>query len=487
MKKFFFVKILVLSLSLTSLLLAQDLEEIVIPEKTEGCGFGEKSIFEKGETILTKKPAQEEKEIAKKIREVIGLSEQAFELKKGSVPEKAQAIAIIINKKRYLLYDPAFMRNALSKDEKGWAAMGILAHEIAHFLEGHTLNVEKLSHEEELVADEWAGFILAKLGATAEQAKLAISLLPHEPSKSHPPKRNRLFRVDNGWERGRASISNPSPTLEPSVKPSHSDKPADWPSDLWNTCWNGSYVDFTTTQWENLRVQEQRKYAKSYQEWYAKSKGKEIREAYQKKGALFHFVLVPPGKYRRGSPSSEQGRDDDENQFIDLVSEAIWVGETEVTQEQWIAVMGNNPSNFQKGGSYPVEQVSWDECKVFCRQTGFSLLSETQWEYACRGGTTSAYSYGQEQNELGVYGWYSSNSGGSTQSVKKKEPNSWGLYDMHGNVYEWSEDLYPASESRVGRGGSWFYSTDRCRSANRIRGVPGKRGDNVGLRVCKTL
>ena len=164
------------------------------------------------------------------------------------------------------------------------------------------------------------------------------------------------------------------------------------------------------------------------------------------------------------------------------ITKPFYLGKYLVTQEQWEAVMGNNPSHF-KGPKNPVEQVSWDDCQQFLEQAQregrprggkFQLPTEAQWEYACRAGSTTRYCFGDDESELGEYAWYDANSGSKTHPVGEKKPNAWGLYDMHGNVWEWCQDWYdggyyansptddptgPATGSdRVFRGGGWDYA-----------------------------
>jgi len=163
---------------------------------------------------------------------------------------------------------------------------------------------------------------------------------------------------------------------------------------------------------------------------------------------------------------------------------------TEVTQGQWKAVMGDNPSHFTKGDDYPVEKVSWHDAQAFLKKLNtmdpgknYRLLTEAEWEYACRAGTT-----GERYGELDAIAWYDKNSGGRTHPVGQKQPNAWGLYDMLGNVWEWCADWYgenyyanspstdprgPSSGSyRVLRGGSWYNSAFYTRSAYRCRNNP---------------
>ncbi|MBR0192919.1 MAG: SUMF1/EgtB/PvdO family nonheme iron enzyme [Thermoguttaceae bacterium] len=221
----------------------------------------------------------------------------------------------------------------------------------------------------------------------------------------------------------------------------------------------------------------------------------------------FIFCWCPAGEFIMGSPKDELGRKSDEKQHRVRLTKGFWLLETEVTQEMWQCVMGNNPSWFQKGWlirennlQRPVEQVSWDDCMKFCEKLSrrmdyqIQLPTEAQWEYACRAGTRKDYT-----EYLDSMAWFSANSGKKTQEVKQKEPNDWGLYDMHGNVSEWCSDYYDAkyysnapkndpentdvSSFHVYRGGCWYETVDKCRSAARNCGAPFLRHDNVGFRV----
>ena len=160
----------------------------------------------------------------------------------------------------------------------------------------------------------------------------------------------------------------------------------------------------------------------------------------------------------------------------------------EVTQKQWKSIMGSNPSNFIEDDR-PVEQVSWDDCQSFIKALNasasghtFSLPTEAQWEYACRAGTETPFSFGEEDAyELGRRAWYKQNSGEESHPVGQSLENNWGLHDMHGNVEEWCQDWLGkydrgsvtnpagpgAGRTRVKRGGSWFHHPRDCRSANR--------------------
>ncbi len=216
--------------------------------------------------------------------------------------------------------------------------------------------------------------------------------------------------------------------------------------------------------------------------------------------AGIEFIWCSPGAFMMGSPSTETDRSPDEIQHQVTLTRGFWMGKYEVTQAQWESVMGTNPSYF-KGKDLPVEQVSWDDVQAFLtklNQQGkgaFRLPTEAEWEYACRAGTTTAFCFGDAPAQLGDYAWYNQNSGGQTHPVGQKRPNAWGLYDMHGNVYEWCQDWFgdypigavtdpPGSTSgsdRVNRGGGWNYSPGGCRSAIRYWNSPGYRSHLPGV------
>ena len=193
---------------------------------------------------------------------------------------------------------------------------------------------------------------------------------------------------------------------------------------------------------------------------------------------------------------------DDEKPAHEVTLSSYYIGETEVTQELWEAVMGDNPSYFKKDDR-PVEMVSWNDCQEFIgklnRLTGkhFRLPTEAEWEYAARGGNRSKeYKY-SGSNNLEEVAWYEGNSEDHTRSVGTKQPNELGLYDMSGNVWEWCADWYggyssevqtnptgPRSGSgRVNRGGSWRSGACICRSSNRDGSAPDYRGNYLGLRL----
>jgi formylglycine-generating enzyme required for sulfatase activity len=208
------------------------------------------------------------------------------------------------------------------------------------------------------------------------------------------------------------------------------------------------------------------------------------------------MVLIPAGKYRRGASAGDSDAYVDERPSHDVViTKAFYMGVYEVAQGEWQKLMGNNPSRFQ-GDLLPVEKVSWEETQEFLRQSnGLRLPTEGEWEYACRGGTTSSR-YG----ELAAIAWYERNSGDRTHAVGGKLANGYGLHDMLGNVNEWCSDWYGSYDSseqrdplgpssgqyRVCRGGSWNLFVRHCRASNRNSNPPANRYYNLGFRVART-
>jgi formylglycine-generating enzyme required for sulfatase activity len=219
------------------------------------------------------------------------------------------------------------------------------------------------------------------------------------------------------------------------------------------------------------------------------------------------FALIPSGSFMMGSPNDERGRAADETQHEVRITPSFYMQTTEVTQGQWKKVMGNNPSTFKNcGDDCPVEQVFWNDVLDFIEKlnrmektTNYGLPTEAQWEYAARAETETRYNTGNNEEDLARAGWYAGNSGAKTHPVAQKEPNAWGLYDMHGNVWEWVQDRYgeylpgyaknpegPSNGSlRIFRGGSWYDFAPFCRSALRYNydGGPGNRGDGLGFRL----
>jgi formylglycine-generating enzyme required for sulfatase activity len=220
------------------------------------------------------------------------------------------------------------------------------------------------------------------------------------------------------------------------------------------------------------------------------------------------MVWIPSGKFMMGRAPGEFESLDSEDPQREVIITGFWIGKYEVTQEQWQAVMGNNPAYF-KGEKRPVERVSWNKAQEFIEKLNeitrkkFRLPSEAEWEYACRAGTTTRFYWGDDHDysEIDEYAWYSGNSDSQTHEAGQKRPNAWGLYDMSGNVWEWCEDDWhtsyhgapttgepwidsPRSHLRILRGGSWR-NNNYCRSATRADTNQSFPSGRVGFRLAR--
>jgi serine/threonine protein kinase/formylglycine-generating enzyme required for sulfatase activity len=228
------------------------------------------------------------------------------------------------------------------------------------------------------------------------------------------------------------------------------------------------------------------------------------------------FIYIAPGSFSMGSPSTEPGRDPDERRHKVTLTTGYWLQATEVTQGQWRALMGDNPSRFNGAGKdFPVENVSYGDVQRFIGRLNdasaperYRLPTEAEWEYGARGGSSKAFANGDisdlgcgKDGKLSKAAWYCGTARERTHAVGQKEPNAWGLYDMHGNVWEWCRDWYGAypfgdvmdakgpsdGKYRISRGGSWYDGAGLCRSAYRGRFSPGRRNGDLGFRLVKSL
>jgi formylglycine-generating enzyme required for sulfatase activity len=192
------------------------------------------------------------------------------------------------------------------------------------------------------------------------------------------------------------------------------------------------------------------------------------------------FVLIQAGEFQMGSTEVH-------------ISQPFYLGKYPVTQAQWAALMGNNPSKFRGDSNRPVEMVSWEEVQHFIRDLNarkgsecYRLPTEAEWEYACRARSTTAYCFGDDEARLGEYAWYKETAREQTHPVGKLKANAWGLYDMHGNVWEFVQDWYTPEVERVDRGGSLDSDASWCRSASRGHISPGHRAGDTGFRLLRT-
>jgi eukaryotic-like serine/threonine-protein kinase len=221
------------------------------------------------------------------------------------------------------------------------------------------------------------------------------------------------------------------------------------------------------------------------------------------------LLLIPPGTFQMGSPQVESALQQNEApQHEVTITKAFYIGMFPVTQQQYEPIAGKNPSEF-KAPANPVDSASWEDAADFCKKLSqkagktVRLATEAEWEYACRAGTATRFYYGDDDaacSKLGDFAWWGGNAGGKTHPVGQKKPNAWGLYDMHGNVWQWVADWYddnyyasspkadpngPDSGTlRVVRGGGWIANKPIiCRSADRNRQKPDFRHHGFGFRV----
>jgi formylglycine-generating enzyme required for sulfatase activity len=339
---------------------------------------------------------------------------------------------------RWIVYDPHLI--------KGDGLYFALAHETAHHVNYDPSSGGSPSKEKELRADGLAARYLARppLNWTSQRLTQALNSLPlpKEASGIYPSLAERRSQV-------RESYAEESARLSPSPDQSS----------------NRSGAVATPPQ-------------------VAKRK-----EVSSKDGLT--YVFIPPGQFVMGcSPGDAQCAPDEGRGQEISVTKGFWIGQTEVTQRAYEKVIGNNPSSF-KGAERPVENVSWNDADRYCRAVGGRLPTEAEWEYAARSGR-EAVRYG----EIDRIAWYSDNSGGETHEVARKAPNDWGLYDMLGNVWEWTADWYadklPESEAeprgassgefRSVRGGAWGFDSSYVRASSRYKSDPRGRYNVLGVR-----
>ena len=237
------------------------------------------------------------------------------------------------------------------------------------------------------------------------------------------------------------------------------------------------------------------------------------------------LAWIPAGEFVMGSPAGEEGHEKDETRHRVRITRPFDLGVRKVTQKEWVAVMGTKPwkgeNHVTEGDRYPAMYVSWEMATEFCRKLtkkerlagqltqgeSYRLPTEAEWEYACRAGSEKRYYFGDEEDLLGAYAWYDANAKDLGQEyaheVGRKRPNAWGLFDMHGNVWDWCSDWYgkeyygesPLADPqgprkgtrRVRRGGGWYRSASFCRSANRDFNRASSQRYGIGFRVVRTI
>ncbi|NUM33235.1 MAG: SUMF1/EgtB/PvdO family nonheme iron enzyme [Candidatus Brocadiae bacterium] len=296
--------------------------------------------------------------------------------------------------------------------------------------------------------------------------------------------------------------------------------PQEWPIELWEKCWNSSqgYLDCTQKEWEDLTFLQQSVYIQHYQELYSQWKNIPVEKETKVSGVSFFFRLIPPVSFWMGFENEALYPNAKKHKVI--LNSPYYMGKFPVAQFQWQAFMKKNPSYF-KGENRPVENIPWHFCIEFCQKTGFKLPTEAQWEYAARGGTNTLYYWGDrwdrtkinsasywmkkdimDYSQTMLFGFIKKwqTLGAETTDVGQFRPNAFGLHDMLGNVWEWSQDSYaPYSQKEqinpvgpaqgigyVIRGGSWANCAWDCSCAYRDSRRPECRENTIGFRVCSS-
>lgn len=555
----------------------------------QGCNYdGEPHCFDEECNVFGFSSTGEAEQVVNTILAEIGsnLKQAKFDIRSASVPN---AEAVVDNGRRLILYSPDFILRVKSMGD--WAATSVLAHEIAHHILGHTLSSEGSRPTEELDADEWSGFIMCKLGASLDEAQIAIRTIAKEKPTlgTHPPRKARLDAIANGFAKAKCSVGgNPTPpTPKPVVVVDANEAnyqafkqqgDAAYNNGKWrlaksnyaealNYKANDSYCKSRLAECEQkIQIADEKaaeeekralyaQYKKEGDNYFAKSEWEKAKAAY--KNALLYAAgdgycvqkisecgekLVEKPKVEVNPVQPEKKKDQPdfvtmkhiqggtftmgdrfgegesgETQHQVTLSN-YWLGATEVTQDEWKSIMGNNPSDF-KCGSCPVELVSWNDVQEFLKKLNqrypgrnYRLPTEAEWEYAARErGQKVRFGNGKDilnpseanfdasesyKKPYSVAGEYR----GRTTAVKTFLPNSLGLYDMAGNVWEWCSDWYGAYPSsaqtnpigadsgsnRVIRGGCWSRRPQNLRCAYRSYDSPGIRSFNIGFRLSRT-
>ena len=387
-------------------------------------------------------------------------------------PSVEGCVATVDNRGRpYILYEPAYLMRVkgmgftsaqMPTATADWNVMHVLAHEVAHHLRNHLTNPNpaKIQSELELEADETAGYLMYMLGAPnlriAQQA-LHGSEVPVNGSVTHPPRAQRLAAFRTGWENAETKFPRSPVVQPPTDKVDEPLRDANAPS---------MYTD----------------------------------------PLVGTFVLVRSGHFNMGCTDEQQDCAGKEKPVRRVGVDSYYIGQYEVTQAQWRAVMGDNPSLFVGCEQCPVEQVSWEDVQEFLRRLNertrqnYRLPTEAEWEFAARGGREGrGYQYAGS-NEAEAVAWHAVNAGSMTHAVGQKMPNELRLYDMSGNVWEWCQDWfgnYPSvgennppgaakGAARISRGGSWNFDSRFCRVARRSNLVPTERYSDLGFRLART-
>lgn len=425
-----------------------------------GCAYdGEQN----GKDVYLFDASDEANRIVAELVDALGL-QQNFVVKSSSVQN---ALATTENGQRYILYSTGFLEKFKADAQTRWAAYSVLAHEIGHHLNGHNFleNDSRKRKLLELEADQFSGSVLRMLGATLPEAQAGVETIQLEgESSSHPAKIARREAVANGWKSRDEWLRERGMTTEPVVK--QNEPPASNPTTQPNHQMTSPVTAFDLERCKDCPP----------------------------------MVFVQGGSFTMGC-TEEQGTDcaDSEKPTHQVTVPDFYIGKYEVTQAEWEAMMGNNPSGFKNCPRCPVESVSWDDVQVFIKKlnekTGmhFRLPSEAEWEYAARGGGKSKkFKYAGDSKNLGLVAWWTGNSGRKTHPVGERKANELGLFDMSGNVWEWCVDIGPYKYDgednfnkvlRAIRGGSWDFDPWLCRVTSRNWSKPEDRDKTIGFRL----
>jgi len=356
------------------------------------------------------------------------------------------AVATAKDGKPYILYSKYFVENIKNKSNGEWKLIGIFAHEVGHHILFHTLGNSSSRRDLELEADKWAGAALYKLGATLEQATACIEETNVNGSSTHPPRADRKQAVQNGWYEAQKQGRKIEPTPPKPAPKKNVDIPI--PEMV--------YVEGGSFTWgRNLPIALESYYIGKYEVTM---------------GQFAMFV----------AEENYQTQDDkDGNGYVFKNYD-----KPGVTWRQNAAGTALQPND------HPVMRISFEDAKAYCawlsRKTGqnYDLPTEMQWAFAAMGGNSSkGYKY-SGSDDIGSVAQYESNNNRSTSKVGSKNANELGIYDMSGNVAEWSLD-YDDESSGICRGGSWYFPAEQCEIKHRRGGMPTTTDFDLGFRLCR--